>query len=248
MKRRRCIKYENYEKIVLIVGFVIIVNIFGCNSKSSDILDDVAVLTVDDKEHVLSRKDSDILREYLDISSDWEKCEGCDCTVNYELVLDGVLYKMGNREDNHPIHYCEPDGTVKKAMENEDDEAVKKVYRILERWYNMGDTYEYFMMQNRTPSDSAILSINNDASDVEYTIGKDDTNRLRELLDAEAGWTDILGCECLGEYEIVLDNVRYVIETDEIKYGMAGKSASYAISGPDEIMQEIFQIIERTLP
>lgn len=241
------------KKINLIVSiFIMTISLLGCDSNQEKELKNFAVLEVGNLEHVISRKDSDRLRELLAASSGWEECDACDCIGAYKVALDGVQYMVDRMDENHPIHFSKPDVSTNKAMENEDKNVVKEVYKIIEKWGSLGDSYEYFLMEHQTPSASAVLTINTDGSDIEYIIEKEDTKQLRKLLAADAGWIEDIGCECIGEHEITIDNIRYVIditgETHEIKYGMAGKSAEYAIYGSSANMQEIFRIIEKTLP
>lgn len=55
-------------------------------------------------------------------------------------------------------------------------------------------------------------------------------------------------CSCIGDYELILDNVRYVIDlTDldhQIKYGVVGGSLLSALENEDkQVVKEIYTII-----
>lgn len=223
----------------------------GCTARQEDMLKDFAVLTVDDKEHVISRKDSNRLRELLDTTSGWEDCEAGGSIGEYEVVLDGVQYNVDTKDREHPIHTGSHGSMLKGAMSNADKSVVKEIYRILEKWSRLEHSYEYFLLNNQIPGDKATLSINNDGTDKEYVFSEEDTKKLREFFAADSGWMERVGCECIGNHEITIDNIRYVIDitdmTHEVKYGLADGSAEYSIYCPTSALRKICQIIEKTM-
>lgn len=245
---------KKYKILILLTCILILMlNCLGCDSKSEAVLDDSSFAVMKeayDKTHVLSRRDTERLRELLDTASGWVECEPCDCLGTYELILDNVRYVVDIKDKKHQIQYGKSNGPLTAAMENEDKDVVKAIYRIVEKWVELESSYEYFLNTNQKADDQAVFSTNR--SDAKYRLSKEDTERLRTLFAADSGWMEQVGCECIGDYTLVLDNIKYVIDitdvTHEIKYGLVEGSAEYSMSNPNgNVVREIHKIIENTL-
>lgn len=239
--------------IILMYLLTLIMSCLGCDSKSEAVWEDsssAVMIETNGKTHVLSNRDTERLRDLFDAASGWVECEPCDCPGAYELILDNVRYVVDIKDKNHQIQYGKTNGVLTGAMENEDKDVVKTIYRIIEKWIELEYSYEYYLITNQEADEKAVLKTNR--SGTEYRLSKEDTERLRTLFAADSGWMEQVGCECVGDYTLVLDNIKYVIDitdvTHEIKYGLAGGSAEYSMSNPNgNVVREIHRIIENAL-
>lgn len=63
--------------------------------------------------------------------------------------------------------------------------------------------------QAGTISEQAVLRDRTYSEDeTEYKLSKEDTVEIRELLSEKSGWKETKTCECIGSYELILDEMR----------------------------------------
>lgn len=65
-----------------------------------------------------------------------------------------------------------------------------------------------------------------------YTLSEQDALRFKELLDLENEvWTEELLCECIGECQLFLDGVRYIIDWDDLTHQVKYEALYGGVSG-----------------
>lgn len=196
----------------------------------------------------ISTKDSVKLEELLNKNSGWVECELCKCIGPCELDLNGMKYWISPRDLQHPVHYSSDAGKTIKALKNSDEEVVLRLYNIINKWIDLEFSYEDVIQQHGNNTECATVSSSSKNNSYAYTLSKDNTSKLRTLLATESGWNDELQCECIGDYKLVLDDVIYIIDINDvehqIKYGIDDGDILGAIENENkQVVAEVYEII-----
>lgn len=199
-------------------------------------------------DHILSRADTQKLKELLDAENGWEESEPCECIGACELIIEDTRYVIDVFDREHQIMYGPIESDLTGAISNSDIDVVKEVYYTLINWLWMGSSYECFYEEYaKKEGQATLIEYNNDKAE-NIVLSEKDASRLRTLLDIDSGWMENPLCDCIGDYQLTLDNIRYVIDiTDEnhqIKYGVLGGELTEAIENEDkDVVREIYEII-----
>ena len=206
---------------------------------------------VSDEPYIInmSKNETNRLYQLLCKEKGWTEVEPCNCTSGYELTLNETCYRICNTHaTDHPIRYGEENGGLNKAMTNQNSDIVSEINSIIRSRGNMGTSYECFMSENQKKSENAMVRYLNGDNTNSVMISEKDTNRLRVLLSMNSGWEQYYGCQCIGETELILDNILYIIDlTDlnhQIKYGLPDSDLLHGFKNENkEVVQEIYDIV-----
>ena len=190
--------------------------------------------------HLMSKKDTDSLSVLLDRENGWTECELCNCVGAYEFVIDDTRYIIDPFDLKHPIMYGSMDGKIKSAMINDEVEMLK-VCRLIRKWIYLDTSYEAILEENMNKVEqAAILKSRSEENPV--TLSVEDTKRIRELLSVDAGWEEEERCECIGEYELILDNISYLIDITDVGHQI--KVNKIGITNKDKtVVQDVYDIV-----
>ena len=205
----------------------------------------------------MSMEETERLRALFSQETSWTEASCCDCVTNaeehgYELTLDGICYRICTTEyAEYPISYKKVDGEYEGAIVNTDEEIMLEIFSIINERDSLGSDFEEFLKENQIQSKQASVRFKMlpDLGD-ETEISEEDTKRLRTLLSLDVGWIQGDLCQCIGKYELILDNIGYMIDlTDvehQIKVCQIGDNRYIAIEQDDEeIVREVYEIVEK---
>lgn len=257
---------KNYLCIKLLVASCVF--ICSCASVSSKYAENVEIhnfLRGSGERYtvIASDEETERLRDLLKLESGWSETEPCLCAdedVGYDVLLDGVYYRVCNwhsmaflSDEIHSISYKNSaNEEYKHAMLNENEDIMREIYDLVSNraWY--GTSFDIFLEEHQKKTNEAIIRpMWAEDTSRDIFVSKEDTKRLRKLLSIESGWKQNYQCMCIGHDELILDNVGYIIDlTDvdhQIKYCEVGKESYYcAIENENkDIVQEIYDIVEK---
>lgn len=207
------------------------------------------------EEHVMSTKDTRRLKELLSDSSEWfESDETCIYIQPYELKLGGMKYQIDLSELDNPIRYGKINGEYTGSMDTENEDIKLEIYRTASKWSSLKYSYEWCLENYSKKTTQATVYERGKEDSEGYTLSREDTSRLRKILSLESGWYDDSPCQCIGDYVLVLDNIRYIVDISsvdhQIKYGNADGYSSYScaiINDDKEIVSEVYKIVENAV-
>lgn len=216
---------------------------------------------------VMSEDETQKLREIFASDTGWSEVECCVCAkydIGYDLILDDTCYRICYNsmiyDEVHPISCKKLDGEFEYGLLHEDEEVMWEIFNVVFERSNERTAYEVFMEENKREGKQATLrhksKLNEDGELVDnpdkegMPISKEDTDRLRILLSLESGWKQTSSCFGLGKYELVLDNVLYIIDTSsvdcQVKYTAVDDYLTYGFENDNkEVVQEIYDIVEK---
>lgn len=226
--------------LLMAVGIVVCLS-FGEESKN-------AVLT-SEMEHLISREETDRLREILADNDAWYECEeeAIYYGTLYEIELDGMWYRMDTDRAENPIYYGKIGKDYSGLMNTKNMDLKRELNEIVNRWKNRAYSYEYLCEHFIEEEDQAVFTYKTGET---YTISKEDTIRLRELFRVEAGWTDAKEKEYNSlEYKLQLDGLEYSFDLRNYLYMINCRKID-AVFGCEiynensKVVDEIFDILK----
>lgn len=216
---------------------------------------------------IMSVEETQKLREILTSNAGWSEVESCVCTkydIGYDVILDDTCYRICYNsiiyDEVHPISCKKIDGEFEYGLLHEDEDVMWEISDIVFNRSLEGTAYEVFMGENLKESEQATLrhksKLNEDGELVvnhdeeRMLLSIEDTDRLRTLLSLETGWEQTPTIGIPGQYELILDNVLYIINTvgveHQIKYSAVDNYRTYGFENDDkEVVQEIYDIVEK---
>lgn len=216
---------------------------------------------------VMSEDETQKLRDIFNSDTGWSEVECCVCAeynIGCDVILDDICYRICYNsmvyDEVHPISCKKNNGEFQYGILHEDEDVMWEIFEIVFNRSNQRTAYEVFMEENLKESkyatlrhdlkrnESGELVVNTDKEGM--PISKEDTDRLRTLLSLESGWEQASSCFGIGKYELVLDNVLYIIDTSnvdtQVKYTAVDDYLTYGFENDNkEVVQEVYDILEK---